>query len=238
MNPVPPQPSADRKTTVPPLHNGDRLTQKEFHRRYEASPPHLKAELIGGIVHVPSPLRRRHGAHHALLSMALGNYQVGTPGVEVLDNTTTILGEESEPQPDLLLWVLPEYGGQSRENEDEYVEGAPELVAEIAHSSRSIDLHRKRDDYQRCGVLEYVVVCVEEPELYWFHFPSGGTVKPTRQGVWRSRVFPGLWIDGRALLERKAPRLAEVVQQGLASRPHAAFVKRLEKAHRRRTPPR
>ena len=219
---------------VPPLMNGDRMKQPEFHRRYEAYPEDVKFELIGGIVYMASPLRRAHGSYHPTLSGVLLLYQAATPGLELLDNTTTILGEESEPQPDLELRILSEYGGQSRETKDDYVEGPPELTAEIAHSTRAIDMHRKRDDYAQAGVLEYIVLCVEEQELYWWHFPSGRRIKPDRQGILRSRVFPGLWIDGRALMARDTKRLIEVVQQGLASRQHAAFVKRLLKAPRHR----
>jgi Uma2 family endonuclease len=217
---------------MPLLCNGDRMKQPEFHRRYEAYPKGVKFELVGGTVYMASPLRMPHGRYHPKLNLILGIYETGTPGVEVADNATVILGEESEPQPDLMLRILTEYGGQSRVNEDDYCEGAPELVAEIAHSSRAIDMNQKREDYERSGVLEYLVLCVEERELYWFHFPSGRPIRPDRQGVARSRVFPGLWIDVPALLQRNGPRLTATVQQGLASPAHSAFVKRLEKARK------
>ena len=224
---------AIQRPPLPPLRHGERLTQPEFHRRYEAHPDGTKFELIGGVVYMPPALRRAHGGYHPVLSGVLWLYSNATPGTEVLDNATTILGEESEPQPDLALRVLAAHGGRSRETEDDYVAGPPELVAEIAHSSRDIDLHQKRDDYQRAGVVEYLVLSVAQRELHWFHFPSGRPIRPNREGVWRSRVFPGLWIHGEALLARGAARLIEVVQQGLASRPHAAFVKRLQAAQRR-----
>ena len=154
--------------------------------------------------------------------------------VEAADNATVILGEAGEPQPDLLLRVLTEHGGRSGVTEDDYCQGPPELLAEIAHSSRSLDMNQKRDDYRQAGVLEYLVLCVEERELHWFHFPSGRPIRADRQGIARSRVFPGLWIDVPALLERDSPRLIAAVQQGLATRAHAAFVRRLEKARKRR----
>jgi hypothetical protein len=91
-------------------------------------------------------------------------------------------------------------------------------------------MHGKRDDYQRSGVLEYFVVCWEEQEVHWFHFPSGDLIRPNRQAISRSRVFPGLWLDIEALLRLDPARLMEVLQQGLASREHAAFVKRLRRA--------
>ena len=155
-----------------------------------------------------SPLRRSHGRRHSQLGSILQRYSEETQGVETLDNVTTILGEESEPQPDLALRILSEYGGQSRETADDYVEGPPELVAEVAHSTRAIDLHQKRLDYQQAGVREYLVLCIEGPELIWFGFRSRGRIVPDGDGVCRSRVFPGLWIDAPALLAGVGARQA------------------------------
>jgi hypothetical protein len=210
-----------------PLYTGDHMTQAEFHRRYETYPEDVKYELIGGIVYMAASLKRDHGTYHPELSLVLALYKAATPGVEVADNMTTILGEESEPQPDLLLRRLTEYDGQSQYDKDDYLVGPPELVAEIAHSSRAIDMNRKRKDYLEAGVQEYVVLCVEERQLYWFHFPSRRRLKPNRQGVWKSHAFPGLWLDGPALMARDSARLIATAQQGTASPEHAAFVKRL-----------
>lgn len=215
------------------LVNGERMKQPEFHRRYEASDEDDKWELIGGIVYMASPLRRRHSGYDDEIGYLLGTYRRQTPGTEVLHNATTILDDESEPQPDLGLRILPEYGGQSRTTPDDYFEGAPELVVEIAHSRRDLAMHGKRDDYQRTGVIEYLVVCMEEQEVHWFHFPSGESIRPNRQGISRSRVFPGLWLDVAALLRLDSAQLMGALQQGLASRAHAAFVKRLQAAHHR-----
>ena len=171
-----------------PLYGGDRMNQAEFHERYEAYPDDVKIELIGGIVYMASPLRRAHGRWHLQLGALLERYSKATPGVEALDNATTILSEESEPQPDLALRILSDYGGQSRETKDDYVEGPPEMVAEVAHSTRAIDLHQKRLDYQRAGVREYLVLSIEGPELIWFAFSSRGRIAPDADGVCRSRV--------------------------------------------------
>jgi Uma2 family endonuclease len=219
-----------RTPRKPPLalHNGDHLTQAEFHRRYEAYPEDVKFELIGGIVYMAAPVNRQHGTYHPELGLALGLYEAGTPGVEGASNMTAILGEESEPQPDLMLRLLTECGGRSAYNADDYLVGAPELIAEVAHSSRAIDMGRKRQDYLEAGVQEYIVLCVEEQELHWFHFPSRRKLKPDRHGVWKSRIFPGLWLDGPALLARDSARLMATVQQGLASPEHAAFARGLQ----------
>lgn len=215
------------------LVNGERMTQPEFHRRYEGCPEGEKWELIGGIVYVASPLKLPHSDYDDEIGYVLGTYRRATPGTQVTHNATAILDEESEPQPDLGLRILSEYGGQSRTTTDDYLEGAPELLVEVAHSRRNLAMHGKRDDYERTGVLEYLVVCMEEEEVHWFHFPSGDVIRPNRQGISRSLVFPGLWFDEAALLRLDSARLMEVLQQGLASRAHAAFVKRLQTAHRR-----
>lgn len=222
-----------RQSVVPPLIPGQRLTQAEFHRRYEQYPEDVKFELIGGIVHMASPLRWRHGSYDLELGTVLVRYKSETSGVEAGSNATTVLGDASEPQPDLALRLLYEYGGRSFINVAEYVEGPPEWLAEIAYSSKDIDLGEKRTDYQQAGVIEYLVVCIAEQELHWFHFPSGKPIKPDRQGVYRARVFPGLWINGPALLARNSKQLAKVLRQGLASPGHARFVKRLQAAHRK-----
>ena len=120
-----PHSQTPRKTPLPPLHNGDRLTQAEFHRRYEAYPEDVKFELIGGIVYMASPVTRLHGTYHPKLGFVLSLYKAGTPGVEGANNMTTILGVKSEPQPDLMLRLLTECGGQSAYDKEDYLVGAP-----------------------------------------------------------------------------------------------------------------
>jgi Uma2 family endonuclease len=230
--------SASRTTTgpagVPPLVHGARMKQPEFHRRYLEYPEDEKWELVGGIVYMASPLSLDHSHYDEEIGYALGTYRRATPGVEILRNATAILGEESEPQPDIGLRILPDYGGQSRTVRN-YVKGPPELLVEVAHSTRALDLNQKRADYHRAGVLEYLVICTEPRELHWFDFQTARSLRPGRKGIYRSRVFPGLWIDGPALLELNSSRIVEVVRQGIASPAHAAFVRRLERAHRRAT---
>ena len=221
--------------TVLPLHNGDRLSQPEFHRRYEAYPEDVNFELVGGIVFMASPLRRKHSQYDDEIGYLFGAYRRATQGLEVIHGASAILGAESEPQPDLGLLILEEYGGQTSVNNEDYIVGAPELLAEIAYSTVSLAMHLKKADYKRAGVQEYIVVCVEEQELHWFDFKSGGIILPDSKGISRSRVFPGLWIDGRALLARESSRVLKALKQGLASREHAAFVRRLQTAHRKHT---
>jgi hypothetical protein len=180
-----------------------------------------------------SPQRVHHSKYEPKFSTILCLYVEATSGVEVLSNATSILSEESEPQPDLAMRIKPDFGGQSKTQRG-YVVGAPELVAEIAHSTRAIDMGGKKDDYEEAGVQEYVVLCVEEKELYWFDFGSKGQIVADNKGIYRSRIFPGLWIDGHALIARRLSRLLRVLNQGLASSEHAAFRKQLAMAARKR----
>ena len=165
------------------------------------------------------------------LAVLLEAYESRTPGVELLDNATTILGEESEPQPDLALRILSAYGGQSRETDRDYVAGPPELIVEVAHSTRAIDMHQKLLDYQRAGVREYLVVLVRRKLVRWFVRREGSfqDLAPRSDGIFCSETFGGLWLDPEALLRDDSPRVIEVLNQGLASPAHAEFLARLRR---------
>src|SRR5437867_1956474 len=117
------------------LENGERKDQKTFHTWYETTPEGFKAELIQGEVFMPSPLRLPHSEHQAKVIFWSGYYEMDTPGTRVRDNATSIVDDESEPQPDAALVIDPEYGGQSRVTEDDYAAGPPELIVEVAASS-------------------------------------------------------------------------------------------------------
>ncbi len=145
-----------RTQIAPPLVEGQRLDQATFHERYEAMPPGTRAELIGGVVFMPSPVGRDHARAHVPTIVWMDRYAEATPGVEVLDNATTVLGRESELQPDVLLRILPEYGGRTA-TERGFVRGTPELVVEVAKATRYVDLGPKLEVYERAGVLEYLV---------------------------------------------------------------------------------
>lgn len=221
-------PAAPPKEEVLELHTGDKMNREEFHRAYLRTPEGFKAELIAGIVYVASPLTRKHGVPHLMLGTVLGVYKAGTPGVEAGDNVTVQLGYDAEPQPDLFLRILPEFGGQSRNSEDDdYVKGPPEFIAEVALSSRSIDLHAKKNDYQRNGVLEYLVVCIRERELRWFDLREDRELTLGEDRICRVRSFPGLWIDADALFTGNDGRLLETLQRGMGSEDHSKFVANL-----------
>lgn len=217
-----------KSLNIPPLENGDRLSRSEFERRYQAMPNHQKAELIAGIVYMASPLRiTQHGNPHARIMTWLGSYWAVTPGIELGDNSTVQLDQYNEPQPDALLRI--QTGGQSTVNENGYVEGAPELIVEIAASTVSLDLHQKLEVYQLHQVQEYLVWRVEDDQLDWFQLKQGKYLKlqPDIEGVLYSQMFPGLWLDQNALLTGNLAKVLRVLQKGLASGEHQSFVEKL-----------
>jgi Uma2 family endonuclease len=225
-----PAPRAEKR--IPPLQNGDHLTADEFERRYEAMPG-VRAELIEGVVYLmASPVRcDDHGEPHFDVIGWLYDYRKHTPGVRGGDNTTMRLDLANRPQPDAYLRVLPECGGQARVDADGYIVGAVELAVEVAASSASYDLHDKLDVYRRNGVREYVVWRVEDGEIDWFVLRGGRyeRLPPGADGILRSGVFPGLWLDPAALVRRDTARVDEVVHLGLASPEHAEFVAELRR---------
>lgn len=217
---------------VPPLQNGDRLTREEFERRYAATPENVKAELLEGVVYLmSSPVSHDfHGNPHFRFNGWLYTYQTGTPGVEGGDNSTLRLGREDEPQPDGFLRILPAFGGQSQTAEDGYIVGSPELIGEIAATSASIDLGVKWRVYRRRGVKEYVVWRVYDQAIDWFTQNGGQSqaLPCDSAGIYRSRVFPGLWLDSKAMIAGDSARVLKVLRGGLRSAEHATFVKSLQ----------
>jgi Uma2 family endonuclease len=212
------------------LESGDRLSRAEFERRYQAIPQIKKAELIEGVVYVASPVRiRKHANPHGQIITWLGVYAAATPGVMVGDNPTVRLDLDNEPQPDALLRIDEAKGGQSRISEDDYIEGAPELIVEIAASSASYDLHDKLRAYRRNGVGEYLVWLTQERAFRWYVLQAGEYVEqpPDDLSILRSQVFPGLQLAVAALLVGDMPQVLTVLQAGIASAAHQQFVARL-----------
>ena len=214
---------------IPRLHNGDHLDADEFMRRYEAMPEMYKAELIEGVVYImSSPVRaNEHALPQADLLLWLGNYRLHTPGVRAGDNATVRFDQDNVNQPDALLWIV--HGGRSTIDADGYFEGAPELVAEVAASSVSIDRNAKFRVYRDKGVREYVLWRVEDGEIDWFVLRDGqyAALAPGEGGFLKSEVFPGLWLEPAALVSEDAARVNDILQRGIASPEHADFVERL-----------
>ena len=214
-------------TAVDTFEPGDRLDQKTFHAIYKRMPEDFKAELIGGIVYVPAALRANHGDVHGDVMGWLAVYKSKTPGTRFLDNATHILGDDSEPQPDASLLIL---GGQARENEEGYIAGAPELAVEVVSSTRAYDLHAKKSDYEKYGVREYLALLIREQRAVWFVREAERFVELPRpaDGIFRSPLFAGLWLDEKAVLSGDTARVLDVVSVGVATPEHAAFVAELK----------
>ena len=200
----------DSGVSLAPLANGDRLTRQEFERRYAARPDVKKAELIEGVVYMPSPVHfAAHAQPHGVVLAWLVTYCASTPGVQAADNATIRLDLDNEPQPDALLRIEPEAGGRSRLSADDYVEGSPELIVEIAASSASHDLHDKMRAYRRNGV-QY------KP------------LTPDASGLLRSQIFPGLRLAVEALLSGDVAGVLAALHTGIGTPDHAAFVELLQ----------
>jgi Uma2 family endonuclease len=217
-------------SSVPPLEPGDRLTRAEFERRYEAMPHLKKAELIEGVVYMPAAVRaRRHGRPHSHLLGWLIHYEASTPHMFVADNSSIRLDLDNMPQPDALLLIEPGFGGQATISDDDYVENAPELVAEVSSSSVSFDLNTKLNVYRRSGVREYLVWRVLDRQFDWFVLRDGEFQRhaPDADGILKSTVFPGLWLDAAALLAGNLAQVLSVVDRGIKTPEHAAFVAKL-----------
>jgi hypothetical protein len=227
------QPTAPQQATtgpIPSLKEGDRLTRAEFERRYEAMPEVKKAELIEGVVHMPSPVRiGRHANPNRHLSTWLGVYEAHTPGVIGGDNATTRLDVDNEHQPDVLSMIDPQRGGQARITADDYIEGGPEFVGEISGGRAGVALGDKLRVYLRNDVQEYMVWRVPDREVDWFVRQQGQFVRlqPDTDGIYRSTVLPGLWLDVPALVRNDLAAVLATLQRGLATPEHAAFVKKL-----------
>ena len=212
------------------LKHGERLTREEFERRYEAMPHLKKAELIEGIVYMPSPVRiDLHGRPHAQIMAWLGAYWIATPGVDLADNSTVYLDANNDPQPDALLRIESAQGGRSRIIDKGYVEGPPELIVEVAGTSADYDLQDKLEVYQRCSVQEYIVWQTQDGRLDWFQLVNGKYVAftPNAEGVIESQIFPGLRLAVPALLAGDRVKVSSELQIGLQTTAHAAFVERL-----------
>ncbi|CDM94572.1 MULTISPECIES: Uma2 family endonuclease [Limnospira] len=218
------------QTILPTLENGDRLSMIEFERRYSLLPDIKKAELVEGVVYMTSPVRvRQHADPHAKIITWLQVYAASTPETQVADNASVRLDMDNEPQPDALLRIEEAAGGQSRISEDDYIEGPPELIVEIAASSVSKDLHDKLHAYRRNGVREYLVWLVDGSEFRWYVLCEGRyqLQQIDNSGCLKSTFFPGLWLDVNALLSGNMAQVLAKLQEGIATPEYQEFVQRL-----------
>jgi Uma2 family endonuclease len=187
---------------------------------------------------MPSPVSGDHGEPSSDVIGWLVHYKRFTPGVRSASDATVKLDDLGETQPDCQLRIPAELGGQTHLDEKRYISGAPELVVEIARSSRSYDLTQKKADYERAGVVEYLVVEIEPNRIHWFIRRGRRFVqmRPGPDGVYRSKAFPGLWLDAEGLFADDLDRVIGVLEQGLATPEHAAFVAKLTRARSGKKP--
>lgn len=213
-----------------PLENGERLSRCEFEHRYQAMPKHKKAELIEGVVYLESTLSfLSHAEPQSNLIDWLWNYRIATPGIKLGTEPKVRLDQDNEPQPDAVLFIDQNLGGNSQLTKDEYIEGAPELVVEIAANSEAYNLHVKEKAYRRNGIQEYIVWYVLENQLNWFQLHKNEYVplKPNADGILCSQVMPGLWLAISALIAGNMSHVMAALKAGLNSPEYTDFVTRL-----------
>jgi len=224
-----------------PLRNGDRLDAEEFCRRWDFTPNLKHAELIGGQVFMNPPISAgSHGVPHVDILGWLWNYAGRTPGTQAISESSVHFGPKDLPQPDAMLRIREESGGTSFLKQEELY-GTPELIVEVAARAAAYDLFDKKQAYLRYSVPEYLVWIVYEQKFVWFELREEQYVQRSanRSGVLTSAVFPGLWLDTRAILAQNQKRLLGTLQKGLDSPEHAEFVtklKSLARKHKRKNP--
>ncbi len=231
---ISPEPLMTRSTdeNVPPLEQGDCLNASEFLRRYDFTPDLKKAELINGVVYMSAAVRvDQHAEPDSFIQGLLFYYASKTRGVRSLTNGIVRLSPDNVVQPDAALRILSELGGQSRIGTDGYLRGAPEFVAEVSASTVSIDARQKLQLYRQAGVREYLLWRVRDNAVDWWTRDADDEfelISADADGLHRSRAFPGLCLDLNALVAEDGARLIDVIQLGLASPEHAAFVEALK----------
>lgn len=214
-------------TAVGVLQAGDNLDRAEFLRLWRRLPRLKRAELVGGIVYMPSPLSVNHGEMENTMSGWVYTYRIATPGCTSGNNISTFLLDDC-PQPDVNLRIKPEYGGKSWVHK-KYLHGTPEMFVEVCLTSAAYDLHQKCDLYEKAGVPEYIAVILAKQQIRWHRLVDGKykLLRPDQHGVYRSRIFPGLWLDSKALFKDDMPRVLVTLNQGIASEEHLEFVRSL-----------
>lgn len=194
--------------------------------------PDVRAELVEGVVYLSSPVRLNvHAGPHADLIGWLSFYKAGTPGLSASINATVRIDADNEVQPDGLL-MIKRPAGQSQIDDDDYVAGAPEFVAEISASTASIDLNAKFEVYRRNGIREYLVWRTFDEQIDWFILREDKFERLSAEstGTLRSEIFPGLWLDAPALIRGDLAGVLKRLQEGMATAEHEAFVAKLRAA--------
>ena len=103
--------------------------------------------------------------------------------------------------------------------------GSPKLGSLVG----SFDPEEQARVYARNGVKEYLVAQMYEKQVDWFVLREGvyELLEPDEEGILRSEVFPGLWLQPAAFWSGDLATMLVVLQEGLASEKYTAFVEAL-----------
>ncbi len=186
--------------------------------------------LNGRLCLPPAAFRHRdHGQPHAILAFWATSYIASTSGIEISVASTVKMDADNDPEPDLSLFRTKSFGGRVILDPEGYLVGAPELAAEVSASTTYKDLTVKYKLYQKHGVNEYIVWNTEVGKFDWFELHDGRyQLRPTPEdGIYRSSVFPGLWLDYQSLQAFDYQGVLATLQSGFATPEHAKFVQQL-----------
>lgn len=213
----------------PLRHPGDHMSLDEFLDRWNRMPDLKFAELTDGAVYLPLPVSKDHGFYDSRIQAFCGYYAMRTLGTESGTNGNWLVPSDAAPQPDCAISIAPEYGGRCTVGEG-LAAGVPEMVSEICHSSRAYNLGPKLALYQSAGVNGHLAVLVEERRFEWRMLVNGSyQLLDSDANVYRSRIFPGLWINEFAFWKDDSETLLKTLEQGLATREHQTFVESLQR---------
>ncbi len=100
------------------------------------------------------------------------------------------------------------------------------MAAEIVGSSRAYDLHQKKGAYRRNGIREYLAWITDEQRVVRWELREAEyqEIAPAPDGLLKSGVFPGLWLDTQALLKGDMKTVLATLRRGLDSPEHNVFV--------------
>lgn len=157
------------------------------------------------------------------VSYWLCQYRRSTPCVESLGRVSIFLDPTTEIETTAAMWLTP---GADDRPRWQRCEGVPELLVEVTATVHNKVFRRRLRVYEQSEIHELLVVTGDPRDTALYARENGrfARVSPADDGSYRSRVFPGLWLDPSALFSDEWNEMAACLDRGMATEEHAAFV--------------